>query len=250
MIQTFTSMSSWIQILLIVVHGLLVLAISWVSMRWLGFRAKGRPDQIPVAPYFVSVTTIYALFLAFHASTIWSRQHAAEAAFEEAVTAISRLESLFGKEGLGLEQARLHLAEYVDAVVHDEWANGNSNPSSGASQALTSLRSDLIQASQHVPTAMGNHLWRVFDDVVDARNRRLWIGSHGRSETSWGLVLVLGLVAHIAIGWVHADRPAAGTLAMGLFALTTSAAYWHLTRTADPFAHLDATQYLLALRGQ
>ena len=119
MIQTFVSLTPWIQILLLVMHGLVVLAISSASMWWLSSRAKGRPDRIPVAPYFVSVTTIYALFLAFHASTIWSRQHDAEAAFEEAVTAISRLESLFGKEGLGLEQARFHLAEYVDAVIHD-----------------------------------------------------------------------------------------------------------------------------------
>jgi hypothetical protein len=119
MIQTFVSLTPWIQILLLVMHGLVVLAISWASMWWLSSRAKGRPDRIPVAPYFVSVTTIYALFLAFHASTIWSRQHDAEAAFEEAVTAISRLESLFGKEGLGLEQARFHVAEYVDAVIHD-----------------------------------------------------------------------------------------------------------------------------------
>jgi hypothetical protein len=250
MIQTFTSLSSWIQILLIVVHGLLVLAISWASMRWLGSRAKGRPDRIPVAPYFVSVTTIYALFLAFHASTIWSRQHAAEASFEEAVTAIARLESLFGKEGLGLEQARLHLADYVDAVVRDECANCNSKASERANQALASLRQDLIQTSEQVPTAMGNHLWRVFDDIVEARNGQLWIGSQRRSETSWGLVLALGLLAHIAIGWVHADRPAAGTLAMMLFALTTSAAYWHVTQAADPFAHLDATHYLQALRGQ
>ena len=249
MIQAFTTLPPWIQILLICVHGGLVLGLAWWGMQWLAARAKGRPDRIPVGPYFVSVTTLYALFLAFHASTIWTRQHAAEQAFEEAVTAIARLESLFGHEGLGLEQARLHLADYVDAVVNEEWASGNTRASARASQALANLRQDLIQTSPLVPTALGNHLWRVFDDVVDARNGRLWIGSHGRSENSWGLVLVLGLLAHIAIGWVHADRTAAGTLALALFAITTSAAYWHLLQASDPFAHLETSTYFKALAG-
>lgn len=85
-----------------------------------------------VAPYFVSVTTIFALFLAFHA------------AFHEAVTALSRLNSLFAKEGLGLENARTHLSRYADAVVREEWAIDNTQPSPRADQELENLRQALI----------------------------------------------------------------------------------------------------------
>lgn len=249
MIQLFSAQSVWIQCAILLVHGLLVLAAATACMHGLSTRLRARADLMPVAPYFVSVTTVFALFLAFHASTIWSRQHAAEAAFEEAVTAISRLQSLFGKEGLGLENARLHLAGYVDAVVREEWASGNTQPSARASQELAQLRHELIRTSERVPTALGNHLWRVFDDVVKARNERLWIGTHGRSEQSWALVLVLGFLSHIAIGLVHADRPAAGRTAMALFACATTASYWLLTRAINPFAHLDTTDYLRALAG-
>lgn len=249
LIQFFSSQNLLVQCVLLLLHGLLVLAASTACMRWLGARLRTRADALPVAPYFVSVTTVFALFLAFHASTVWNRQHAAEAAFEEAVTAISRLQSLFGKEGLGLEKARLHLADYVDAVVREEWASGNTQPSARASQELAQLRHELIRTSERVPTAMANHLWRVFDDVVKARNERLWIGTHGRSEQSWALVLVLGFLSHIAIGLVHADRPAAGRTAMTLFACATTASYWLLTRSINPFAHLDTNEYLRALVG-
>ncbi len=249
MIHFFMNQSVSVQFLMLIAHALLVGAASVGCMRWLGSRLAGRDDRLPVAPYFVSVTTVFALFLAFHASTIWTRQHAAEAAFHDAVTAISRLQSLFGKEGLGLENARLHLSRYVDAVVREEWATGNTQPSPRASQALEHLRQELIHASERMPAAFGNHLWRVFDDVVKARSGHHWIGQEDRSEQSWALVLVLGFLSHIAIGWVHADRPSAGRLAIGLFACTTTAAYWLLTRSIDPFAHLDPTYYLQAISG-
>lgn len=249
MINFFISQSFLVQLVMVLAHGLVVWAASVGCMHWLGSRARGGNDLIPVAPFFVSVTTVFALFLAFHASTIWTRQHAAEASFHEAVTAISRMDSLFGKEGLGLDNARMHLSRYAEAVVREEWATGNTRPSPRADQALEQLRQELIRASDRVPTALGNHLWRVFDEIVEARSTRLWIGKQDRSEQSWALVLVLGFLSHIAIGWVHADRPAAGRLAITLFACTTTASYWLLTRAIDPFAHLDTTDYLQAIAG-
>ena len=250
MMNTLLGQSTSIQVLVLVAHGVLVLLASISCMRWLGSRLQGNNDLVPVAPYFVSVTTLFALFLAFHASTIWSRQRAAETDFREAITAISRLESLFGKELLGLEAARLHLARYVEAVVQDEWAAGNAKASPRANRELEELRKELIRVSEQMPTALGNHLWRVFDDVVRARNGRLWIGAHGRSEESWALVLVLGLLSHIAIGLVHADRPRAGKLALVLFACATTASYWLLTRANDPFAQLETMKYLEAVSGR
>ena len=234
------------QLLVLAAHAAVVLLIATGCMRWLGSRLRERGDLVPVAPYFVSITTLYALFLAFHASTIWSRQHAAEDHFRDAVSAISRLASLLGKEGADLEPARLHLSRYAEAVVRDEWASGNARASPRASAELEALRRELVRASERVPTALGNHLWRVFDDVVRARSERLWIGAHSRGTNSWMLVLVLGLLSHIAIGLVHADRPRAGGLALLLFACATTAAYWLLTRTLDPFANLDTLQYLQA----
>jgi len=236
-----------VQLLMLLAHAALVLAASVGCMRWLGSRLQGRNDLIPVAPYFVSVTTLYALFLAFHASTLWTRQHTAEAAFHDAVTAISRLDSLLANEGQGLESARVHLSNYADAVVREEWTTGNTQPSPRADQALEQMRQELIRASARLPTAFGNHLWRVFDDVVRARSVRLWIGTQDRSEQSWMLVLILGFLSHIAIGFVHADRPAAGRLAIALFACTTTACYWLLTRAMDPFARLNTASYLKAV---
>jgi hypothetical protein len=150
---------------------------------------------------------------------------------------------------LGLESARVHLSRYAEAVVREEWANGNTKPSSSAEQELAQLRQELIRASDRVPTALGNHFWRVFDDVVKARSGHLWIAQEGHSEQSWALVLVLGLLSHIAIGFVHADPPPDGKLAMALFACATTSSYWLLTRAINPFARLDASYYLKAISG-
>ncbi len=98
MVNFFITQNAAVQFFVLLIHALLVLAASTVCMHWLGTRLRGRSDMLPVAPYFVSVTTVFALFLAFHASTIWSRQHATEAAFHDAVTAISRLDALFGEK--------------------------------------------------------------------------------------------------------------------------------------------------------
>ena len=249
LISFFMTQSVPVQFFLLLAHAVLVLAASIGCMRWLGSRLRGPNGMLPVAPYFVSVTTLFALFLAFHASTIWTRQHTAEVAFRDAVTAISRLNSLFGMEGQGLENARTHLSRYVDAVVRDEWAAGNTKPSSRANQELEQLRQELIRASERMPTAFGNHLWHVFDEVVKARSTRLWIGKQDHSEQSWALILILGFMSHIAIGFVHADRPSAGGLAMTLFACATTACYWLLTRAIDPFAKLDTSSYLQAISG-
>jgi len=249
MINFFMTQSEPVQFLMVLVHALLVLAVSIGCMRWLGSRLQGRDDLIPVAPYFVSVTTIFALFLAFHASTIWTRQHAAAAVFHDAVTAIQRLNALFSEEGLGLENARVHLSRYTAFVVREEWAIGNTKPSPGARQELEYLRQELVRASGRVPTALGNNLWHVFEDVVKTQRGRLWIGQQGHSELSWALVLMLGFLSHIAIGFVHVDRPSAGRLALTLFACATTAVYWLLTRAIDPFAHLDTSYYLRAISG-
>ena len=134
-------------------------------------------------------------------------------------------------------------------MVREEWAAGNSQPSPQASQELDQIREELIRASERMPTAFGNQLWHVFDDLVKARSWRLRIGAQDRSEQSWALVLAVGFLAHIAIGWVHADRPSAGRQAIALFGCTTTAAYWLLSRAIDPFGHLDPAYYLQAIAG-
>jgi len=128
MIDYFMNQSVLVQLCMLLVHALLVLAVGITCMRWLSTRLQRGHDMMPVGPFFVSVTTVFALFLAFHASTIWTRQHAAEAAFHDAVTAIPRLNSLFGKEGLGLENARVHLSRYNELVSREAWAIGNTKP--------------------------------------------------------------------------------------------------------------------------
>ncbi|MGI9247120.1 MAG: hypothetical protein ACR2I8_10555, partial [Steroidobacteraceae bacterium] len=85
----------------------------------------------------------------------------------------------------------------------------------------------------------GVHIFHLLDKLVEARAARLWVGMHNRNLDSWAVVLVLGLLSHIAVGFVHLDRPRAGLLSIALFALATSSAYWLLTGALNPFINVD-----------
>jgi hypothetical protein len=250
LIRFFLAQTDSVQLLILLAHAVVVFLLGVGCMRWLGARLHERQDFVPVAPYFVAITTLYALFLAFHASALWSRQTASEDHFREAVNSIARLQSFIDQQTLELGDARLHLSRYVDAVIEEEWAAENATPSQDASHALEALRQSLIQASERVPAALGNHLWGLFDDIVRTRDERLWIGAHSRRDGSWILVLILGLMSHLAIGFVHADRPRGGALALALFACATTASYVALMDAIDPFANLDTTSYLEAIRAR
>lgn len=239
MLDLFFTQSRGIQLLMLVAHATVVVLASYGLMRWLGAIERRKPGLLPVGPFFVSVSTLYALFLAFHASTIWSHQHDAEAAFRDAVTSISRLEKLLDLTGDQAPAARDELGRYIDAVVREEWPTGNSRPSPRAVQALDDLRGTLVQVAGSVPTAVADDLFRVFDELVRARSERIWVGAHNRNRDSWYVVLVLGLLAHVAIGVVHMDRPRAGLLALVLFAVATTASYRLLTDALNPFVNVD-----------
>lgn len=243
MIKFFITQPLLVQCLILLAHALLVLVVSISLMRWINSRLRGGNHLVPVGPYFVSITTLFALFLAFHASIIWSNQHTAEEAFHRGQSSISRLEDFFENERLGLERARSHLEMFIDAVVHEEWPTDNTKRSHRASQELEYLGVELTLASEKLPSALSNHLWRLYDEVVKARDTRLSIGSKGHNEQTWVIILVLGFLSHIAIGVVHADRPLAGVVAMTLFACATTLAYWILSQGINPFAHLDLTEY-------
>ena len=247
MIDLFLAQSAPVRIFLLLAHGIVALFLAIGHMQWLGSRSKGRSDGAAMPPYFGAITTLFALILAFHASSIWSRQDAAQVQFRDTVTAIARLDSLLGQKGVGLEAARVHLSRYAEALAHEEWIIANRSQSLPADHELGELRQELVRASGRLPISFGNHLWRVFDDIVRARSERLWIGAHPHRQWSWALVLVLGFLSHIAIGFVHIDRPRAGRLALALFACATTATYGLLLRASDPFANLDPLQILQAL---
>ena len=217
---------------------MVVLGVCLVVLR-LGSRLRNVVQVTPVAPFFVAVASIYALFLAFHANGIWMHKKQAERDFIDAATSIKRLDDMLSPGELNLPAARARLHAYVRYVFKDEWRSHNRLPSQRADDALRDLQSQVLSASLTLPTAVATQLNGLLNDVADTRSDRLWLGGNFVSMISWWGVLALGFLTSLAIAAVHLDRPKAGAVALAIFVASTTTAYWTLGLAVDPYADAE-----------
>lgn len=83
---------------------------------------------VPVAPYFVAVTTVWALLLGFVAADSWAANNEARRILNEERSAIQRLEGLARIEALDLQPLAEGVAAYAAAVVEREWGSDRNRP--------------------------------------------------------------------------------------------------------------------------
>jgi hypothetical protein len=222
-----------------VVNGLIFYGISMMTMLAFNRRADVA-GWTPVGPYFASISVIFALFLAFHASDIWTNKHQAERAYIEAGSAIKRIDNLSAPDALNLPEVRGALRHYVRYVFQDEWRkNRNDSVSARAEEGFHRLQRSMVQANRDLPGAIAAQLNALMNDVARTRSDRLWIGANHTEASSWFAVWMLGLLTHLAIASIHFDKPKAGAIALLLLALTTTLAFWSLGIVDDPYRYSD-----------
>ena len=246
--QPFYSAPRSLQYLALAAQGVVALLLGMGFMRLIGWLLQRSKAPGPVATFFSAITTLYALFFAFHANQVWSLEQKVEVAFRSEITAIASLDSLLRQENLALETAHSHLVRYAEEVARGEWETDQGKPSLQASQEIEKLREEFARATGRLPSVLGSRIWSLLDDIAKKRDERLSASEHCRKQASWWSVFVLGFLAHLALGFVHADRPRAGAFALTLFACTTTAAYMILTSAINPFAKLDRMQYVHAVQ--
>jgi hypothetical protein len=230
-----------VQLALFTVWGLIVLALSFGFLLFCRRRQLKPADWHPVAPFQSSITTMFALFLAFHASTIWANKARAERAYAAANVAIQRLDEALGTGQLNMVEFRQELHRYVGYVSKDEWRKArNRVVSARATASFSKLNAMALAAAAQVPSPTATHLMRLLDEVAHARSDKLWLGANHTETSSWLIVLALGVVAHFAIAAVHFDRPKAGLVALLLFASASTIAYTALGMVDDPYRYLDS----------
>src|SRR5881394_4199099 len=110
-----------VQLVLFTAWGLMLLSLSFGFLLACRRRQLKPPEWIPVAPFSTSITTMFALFLAFHSSGIWANINRAERAHTAANMAIKRLDDALGPSQLNLVEFRQELHRYVGYVSKDEW---------------------------------------------------------------------------------------------------------------------------------
>lgn len=225
------------------IFGGMCLAISILALRLFGSGMARGIALMPVPTFMGAVTTAWALAFGFAAADIWSVRSAAEQAASEERSAISRLAGT--AEAMNFEGLLTAVAAYKIAVIDDEWhGQANAVPMQSVDAAIQRIRVAIISLGDGQMThPLLAKTVPDFDELQDARNKRLAIGGSEVAEFKWYLVLFLTLLSMIAIASVHADRRAAGYNALAIFATAAVVSLWILAIYATPYkgtARLEA----------
>jgi hypothetical protein len=241
LLETLFQQSVWVQFAIFTVYGLMILGLSFGFLLLCRRRQPKPAEWIPVAPFQSSITTMFALFLAFHAAGIWANIHRAEHAHTQANMAIRRLDEALGPSQLNLVEFRQLLHRYVSYVSQDEWRKSRNRViSPRASDAFRELNGMALAATGKLPAPQANHLLHLLDQVAHSRADKIWLGGNHTETSSWLIVFALGILAHFAVAAVHFDRPKAGFVALALLASTCTVAYTALGMIDDPYRYLDS----------
>lgn len=235
MLSFILDQSPLIQALIIVLHGLGVLGVSLWFIQWQQ-KHSALTLHTPVPTFFVSVSSVFALLLAFHVSSIWARQHDGQKAFIQNQAAVQRFNQYTGEGILKMPKLNQQLREFVALTVQKEWIESNNRVANPEVEVLLkSLRASVVSLSGTLSAPVHSHLFKLLDDLSRSRTEILWIGGHQNDGKPWLVILTLGLLSSLSIAAVHFERPEAGKTALILFALATSVAYWSILDAENPF---------------
>ena len=232
------SQSATVQLLLLTGFGLFCYATAFGYLWVLRRRYRNLSRAVPVSTFISTIATAWALALGFAAADVWSARAEAEQAVSEERSAIIRLKGIAGADALNLPQIMNPLEQYQKEVREKEWGAGNNRtPLSSVDAALQQIRVDIVKLAQgRIPGPLIGKMTRDFDELQDARNTRLAIGTSSVSTHKWNLVLFLTLLSMIAIAATHADRPSAARNALGIFMVAAVVSLWFLALHATPYS--------------
>ncbi len=197
--------------------------------------------SIPIGAFISTIATAWALSLGFVAADIWAVNSKADQATSEERSAITRLIGTAGAEILNVQELSTALTGYRLAVIDNEWkASSNIEPARSVETALQNIRREIIAlARTDIPAPVVSQLIQDFDELQDARNSRLAVGSTSIDTYKWYLVLSLTLLTTITVAATHADRVRAGIKALLIYAITSAFSLWILAIHANPYQGLE-----------
>jgi hypothetical protein len=215
-------------------------ATAVIGMLFLHFFARQADINtltIPVAAFVGAITTAWALSLGFTAADVWASDTRARQVASEERSSIIRLAGKANPPALDSSEQMGGLKTYLKAVQETEWGRDvNTAPAPETEEALQTMRLALISLSKaDVGAALMAKLVQDFDELQDARNGRLAIGSSSVNHFKWYLVIFLTILSVIVIAAVHADRIPAGRKSIVIYSVTASVSLWILAIHANPY---------------
>jgi hypothetical protein len=197
----------------------LLCVMTWLAatrplMRWLG------TGLVPT--YFTAISVLLALMTGFVANDAWERQRqAAKVVQTERANALA-IRDLSLATVSDMAPIRKALAEYLEAVVGDEWVrmrDGESAPRAGAAlgRLLQTVSDPKIGAEAGLPAQAA--LLDAAMALRAARGERLALSDAQGDETKWLTLIVLAGLTLVAIALVHLDNPGAQITSLTLFSI-------------------------------
>ncbi|PRA56159.1 hypothetical protein [Brucella pituitosa] len=208
--------------------------------------------SIPIGAFIGTIATAWALSLGFVAADIWTANSKADQATSEERSSISRLIGAASPDILNAPVLVASLSEYRTAVVKDEWLeNSNISPAHSVEVALQNIRREIVKlAKTDIPSPIISQLVHDFDELQDARNTRLSVGSTSVDMYKWYLLFSLTILTIITIAATHADRVSAGIKAMVIYSITAAFCLWILAIHANPYQGIERLEPSLLFTNQ
>lgn len=235
--QSFFTISPYVMFGLFCIFGVFFYFIGLIFLRIFARQSSRDMLSQPIGTFISTIATAWALSLGFVAADTWAVNSRANQVASEERSSITRLIGMANMDALNDDFLLKALRNYRIAIITDEWQNNaNSQPSPIVEKSLQQIRVALINlARTDVPGAIVSQMVHDFDEMQDARNSRLSLGSSSINHYKWYLVLFLTFLTLVVIATVHADRPKAGRKAMGIYTITAIISMWILAIHTSPY---------------
>lgn len=174
-----------------------------------------------VAPYFVSVGILFAVFAAFLGNDIWQRVQESNHSLEKEVAnvqSIVQIARALGENGAPIVSAT---RQYVDATLDLELTESGQARSTVADEALELVAREILNLPQDdAPSgAAQGAMLAAYERIWEARTTRRHIADTHSDPLKWVAVLFLGILTQVALTLCHIDKPKPLAAALSVFSL-------------------------------
>jgi Protein of unknown function (DUF4239) len=242
-----TDMSDWLHNLPVLWMSLLVFGFIYlvtaaiyvaVSVFAVGERARSFKA---ISPGLLSpLGIIFALFVAFTASQVWTDTEKAKAEIDREASALRTvviLANAFPREAEA--QLRGLIRRYIADAATQEWsmmANRTANL-----RAIPGVLAEALQATLALmPNSEGQktaqrEMATALETAFDARRQRIIISQSQVNLLKWLCLFLQAVCALVAIAMVHSDNRLASIIALGIFATGVAASMLLILAHDRPF---------------
>jgi predicted PurR-regulated permease PerM len=174
-----------------------------------------------VAPFFASVSLIFAVFAAFLGSDIWQRVEASSTSLEQEFSAahsIAHIASALGADG---DTVLNNVRRYTQLTLEKEVSIAGRQRSTEADQALQDLVKSILDLSSNRTdvAAAQNAMLAEYEDIWNARSARRQLAATHSDPEKWLAVVILGLLTQLALALNHVGKPQPLAAALLIFTL-------------------------------